>query len=28
VRLDVDSVLEKGMLDRERLSGRGPSPSG
>ena len=28
VRLDVDSVLEKGMLDRDRLSGRGPSPSG
>jgi 4-carboxymuconolactone decarboxylase len=24
VRLDVDSVLEKGMLDRDRLSGRGP----
>jgi alkylhydroperoxidase family enzyme len=28
VRLDVDSVLEKGMLDRDRLSGRGPSLSG
>jgi alkylhydroperoxidase family enzyme len=28
VRLDVDSVLEKGMLDRDRLSGRGRSPGG
>ena len=28
VRLDVDSVLEKGMLDRDRLSGGGPSASG
>jgi 4-carboxymuconolactone decarboxylase len=28
VRLDVDSVVEKGMLDRDRLSGRGPSASG
>jgi hypothetical protein len=28
VRIDVDSVVEKGMLDRDRLSGRGPSASG
>jgi alkylhydroperoxidase family enzyme len=28
VRIDVDSVLEKGMLDRDRLSGGGGSPSG
>jgi 4-carboxymuconolactone decarboxylase len=28
VRLDVDSVVEKGMLDRDRLSGHGSSPSG
>ena len=27
VRLDVDSVVEKGMLDRDRLSGRGPAAS-
>jgi 4-carboxymuconolactone decarboxylase len=25
VRIDVDSVLEKGMLDRDRLGGGGPS---
>ena len=28
VRIDVDSVVEKGMLDRDRLSGGGSSPSG
>ena len=28
VRLDVDSVLEKGMLDRDRLGGGGPSSNG
>jgi hypothetical protein len=25
VRLDVDSVIEKGMLDRDRLGGRDSS---